>query len=239
MTAKIRGNSEKRRRTNAAPEGRAAPSASARSRDKSLPRSRGYHHGDLRRALVDEAAKMVAAHGHPTITVRDVARRLGVTNTAAHYHFPTRGELLAAVATGAFEEMSAALAAAMNRTNDAGRRLSALGEAYVHHALRHGRLYQLMFSAETADRASYRELYEVSEMMFALLVDAVRAGQSAGVVRAGSPMDMALVAWCAVHGVTSLALDRRLAMSCFKGRATEELAAVVLRGIGTGITTAG
>src|SRR5688500_14825346 len=86
-----------------------------------------YHHGDLRRALVDQATKLVHAEGHPCVTVREVARRLGVTNTAAHYHFRTREALLAAVATHGFEEMTAALEAAMQRGTDARSRLGALG----------------------------------------------------------------------------------------------------------------
>src|SRR5690349_8819261 len=109
---------------------------------KRRPKVHRYHHGDLRRALVGEAAKLVAANGHPTITVREIARRLGVTNTAAHYHYPTREALLAAVATRGFEEMTAALEMAMNGAtggaSDARSRLGALGDAYVRHALKNG-----------------------------------------------------------------------------------------------------
>src|SRR5688572_28819481 len=102
-----------------------------------------YHHGDLRRALVDQATKLVLANGHPSITVREVARKSGVTNTAAHYHFRTREALLAAVATRGFEQMTAALESAMRGAADARSRLGALGEAYVRHALEHGRMYLL------------------------------------------------------------------------------------------------
>jgi AcrR family transcriptional regulator len=194
-----------------------------------------YHHGDLRRALVDQAMKLVHAEGHPSVTVREVARRTGVTNTAAHYHFRTREALLAAVATHGFEQMTAALEAATQRATDARSRFGALGEGYVRHALDHGRMYLLMFSAETATRDTYPELRAASDRMFALLVDAIRDGQETGLVRGGPPVDAALVAWSAAHGFASLALERRLMLPGLQGRESGELAGIVLAGVFTGI----
>lgn len=203
----------------------------------STPRRKAqpYHHGDLRRALVDHAAKLVQAEGHPAITVRQVARRIGVSNTAAHYHFRTREALLAAVATRGFEQMTAALETAMQSAIDARSRLGQLGEAYVRHALASGRMYQLMFSAETAARDAYPELRAASDRMFALLVDAIRDGQETGLVRGGPAVDTALVAWSAAHGFASLALERRLILPGLQGRESGELAGIVLRGVFAGI----
>jgi len=199
---------------------------------------RPYHHGDLHHALVDQAAKLVQNHGHPSITVRQVARAIGVSNTAAHYHFGTREALLAAVATRGFEEMTAALETAMRGATDARSRLAELGTAYVQHALRRGPMYQLMFSAETAARDAYPELRVASDRMFALLVDAIRTGQETGLVRGGPPVDAALVAWSAAHGFASLALERRLTLPGLQGRANGDLAAIVLRGAFEGIAFA-
>ncbi|HMJ52647.1 MAG TPA: TetR/AcrR family transcriptional regulator [Polyangiaceae bacterium] len=197
-----------------------------------------YHHGDLRRALVDQGTKLVQEQGHPSITVREVARRTGVTHTAAHYHFRTREALLAAIATRGFEEMTASLESAMRAATGARSRLALLGEAYVRHALRRGRLYQLMFSAETATRDAHPELRVASDRMFALLVDAIRDGQETGLVRGGPPVDAALVAWSAAHGFASLSLERRLMLPGLQGRENDELAAIVLRGAFEGIAIA-
>jgi AcrR family transcriptional regulator len=202
---------------------------------KSRATPHAYHHGDLRRVLVDQAARLVQAEGHPSITVRQVARHIGVSNTAAHYHFHTREALLAAVATRGFQQMTAVLEAAMAEATDARSRLGRLGEAYVRHALEGGRLYQLMFSAETAARDVYPELRAASDGMFALLVDAIREGQETGLVRGGAPVDAALVAWSAAHGFASLALERRLMLPGLQGRENTELAAIVLRGAFAGI----
>jgi len=204
-----------------------------KSRVRRTPRA--YHHGDLRRVLVDKATQLVQSEGHPSITVRQVARHIGVSNTAAHYHFHTREALLAAVATRGFEEMTAVLEGAMAKAIDARSRLGRLGEAYVRHALERGRLYQLMFSAETATRDIYPELRSASDGMFALLVDAIREGQETGLVRGGAPVDAALVAWSAAHGFASLALERRLMLTGLQGRDHSELAAIVLHGAFAGI----
>ncbi|MET0594959.1 MAG: TetR/AcrR family transcriptional regulator, partial [Polyangiaceae bacterium] len=185
-----------------------------------------YHHGDLRRALIDQATRLVQKEGHPAITVREVARRIGVTNTAAHYHFRTREALLAAVAIRGFEAMTAALATAMAPADraalDVTSRLAALGHGYIAHALENGRIYQLMFSAETAVRDEFPELREAGDRMFALLVDAIRAGQEAGIVRGGDPHDAALVAWSTAHGFASLALEKRLTLPGLEKRSTAE-----------------
>jgi AcrR family transcriptional regulator len=224
---------------------------------RSLPKAaHRYHHGDLRRVLVDQAARLVEKEGHPAITVREVARRVGVTNTAAHYHFRTREALLAAVATRGFEAMSNVLAASSGdavatkkargratmprargalAARDAEERLAALGRTYVAHALENGRIYQLMFSAETAVRDAYPELAAASDRMFALLIEAIRAGQKAGVVRSGDPTEAALVAWSTAHGFASLALEKRLVLPGLEARGTAELATIALRGIGAGI----
>jgi hypothetical protein len=131
--------------------------------------------------------------------------------------------------------MTAALESAMREAPDARSRLGELGNAYVRHALKKGRMYQLMFSAETAIRDAYPELHAASDRMFALLVDAIREGQETGLVRGGPPVDAALVAWSSAHGFASLALERRLTLPGLRGRESSELAAIVLRGAFVGI----
>jgi AcrR family transcriptional regulator len=228
-----KGSSKPRKKP---PNSAAAPTQRATEPGTSATRSRvAYHHGDLRRALVDQATELVERHGHPSITVRQVAREIGVSHTAAHYHFATREALLAAVATLGYEEMTSALESAMRDAPDARARLGELGRAYVRHALKRGRMYQLMFSSETATRDAYPELRAASDRMFALLVDAIRAGQETGLVRGGPPVEAALVAWSAAHGFALLALERRLALPGLQGRESSELAALVLRGAFVGI----
>ena len=94
----------------------------------------------------------------------------------------------------------------MNSATDARSRLPSSAKRTFDAQMR-GRMYQLMFSAETAMRDAYPDLRAASDRMFTLLVDAIRDGQETGLVRGGPPVDAALVAWSAAHGFASLALE--------------------------------
>jgi AcrR family transcriptional regulator len=187
-----------------------------------------YHHGDLRQALVREGAALVAREGHLAISVREVARAVGVSHTAAFHHFATREVLLAAIAARGFDALTAALERAYRGSSPQLDRFGRLGRCYVRHALAHARMYQLMFGAETADRDVFEGLREAVARTFAVLVDAVRDAQAAGLVEAGPPIDRALAAWATVHGLTSLWIDGQLDAPGLRGRSAAELIAVVL-----------
>jgi len=198
-------------------------------------KTHSYHHGDLRQALVDEAAAETARAGHRSVTIREVARRVEVSHTAAHYHFPTREALLCAVAERGFGEMTAALEAALAETADPNARFAALGRGYVAWATAHSGIYQLMFSAETADQRDFPSLREAGERMFQLLVDSLAACQRSGDIRPGAPTELALTAWSSAHGIASLLIDNRLTMPSLAGRPPAELMAIALGGMFDGV----
>src|SRR5436190_23943930 len=104
-----------------------------------------YHHGDLRRALIREALALVAEKGVAGLTLRETARRAGVSQTAPYRHFPDKEALLAAVAEGGFRRLGEAMtrAARPHRANPA-RALEAMAIAVVRFAAHHGAHYRLM-----------------------------------------------------------------------------------------------
>ncbi|HKY36639.1 MAG TPA: TetR/AcrR family transcriptional regulator [Polyangiaceae bacterium] len=199
-------------------------------------KKRRYHHGDLREALLLEGTRSVEREGHPVLSLRDVARRVGVTHTAAYHHFPTRESLLLAVAARAFESMGRVLSAAAAGVIDPTERLGRIGEAYVDHACSRPELYRLIFSAETADRDASPELNAASNAMFATLIDAVRACQEVGTLRQAPPAELGLVAWCAVHGLSSLLLEEQLHKPGLAQLSRQQLTGAVLGGIFQGLT---
>src|SRR4051812_33847937 len=108
------------------------------------PRGR-YHHGDLRRALIDEAVRTIEAEGVDALTLRAVAQALGVSRTALYRHFADKAALLTAVATTGFHTLSEALDEAW-RTGGRGRRaFDDMGVAYVLFAVAHPSYYRVMF----------------------------------------------------------------------------------------------
>jgi AcrR family transcriptional regulator len=194
-----------------------------------------YHHGDLREALLEEGTRWVRRRGHPTISVREVARQVGVSHTAAFHHFESREALLAAVAEAGFRAMTAALERAATRAGTPIEQLGSIGSEYVAHATKHGRMYRLMFSAEVSRRNAYPELRAAADAMFALLIASVRECQQAGLVREGAAEEHGLFAWSAVHGLASLALERQVLHPELAERSLSDLTAVLLTDVYTGI----
>jgi AcrR family transcriptional regulator len=142
-----------------------------------------YHHGDLRSTVLAAAWKMIEKEGLAGLSVREAARRAGVSHNAPYRHFADREALLAALVAEAFERLNATLE---NRT---GREL---GEAYVAFALEHPQRFRLMFSRAPAN-ADLRARFAAS---FAHLgEDAAAAGAAA---------------WSLVHGLASLLLQGHL-----------------------------
>lgn len=175
-----------------------------------------YHHGDLRNALICAAVDLATEGGPERVVLREAARRVGVSPTAAYRHFEGRGELLAAVR----EHARDALADAMERTaaripgaDDpalaAETRLAALCRGYVAFAVAQPGLYRSAFSTPPADDAeTTAEGPGTTELRaFTLLTDALGAvAATARPPRAARPAAEA-AAWSAVHGLSLLLLQ--------------------------------
>jgi AcrR family transcriptional regulator len=170
-----------------------------------------FHHGNLRQALVDGALQILAKDGQGAITLREVARRAGVTHAAPYRHFESKESLLAAVAEEGFRTLRADMESAMQaERGDALDRLQAFGAAYARFALKNPAHFRLMYGAELADRATHPELAEASRAAFLLLFDVVKQCQKEKLVRDGDPLHLALTSWSLVHGLALLILDRQL-----------------------------
>jgi AcrR family transcriptional regulator len=162
----------------------------------------GYHHGDLRRALIDAAAKIVAKQGAGAVTLREVARLAGVSHNAPYRHFDSLNALLAAVATEGFEEFGEKLRAAAEAEPDAKFRRNAIGRAYLRFALDNPKLYLLMFGADL-DKAGHDELRAAADGAFSVVTNALSRSGKTGHADA-------IRAWAFVHGLAHLVLDRQI-----------------------------
>src|SRR5262245_35539090 len=101
-------------------------------------KSGAYHHGDLRRVLLETAVKVIDAEGLSALSLQALARRAGVSSGAPYHHFESREQLLAAIATQGFELLKAAMrSAASEASDDAAAQLCALGRGYIRFALAH------------------------------------------------------------------------------------------------------
>ena len=156
----------------------------------------GYHHGDLRRQLLDAAVDAIDEGGVASVSLRDLARQAGVSHAAPAHHFINRTGLLTALATEGFTLLAAALAAADND-------LAEQGVAYVRFALEHPAHFRVMFSSDLLDNHD-------AELLAARAT--ARTQLHAGVAGLSDADPLATVAaWSLAHGFATLRLDGNLA----------------------------
>jgi AcrR family transcriptional regulator len=186
----------------------------------------GYHHGDLRNALVGEGLKLLEEAGHSDFTLRDLARRVGVSAAAPYAHFADKSALLAAIATTGFVRLNAALESAVANDADPADQFLHMGSAYVRFGMDHPALYKLMFASEElpAKHGDYPELQSAAETAFGLLTGLLERMQRQGFLRAGDPEADGLSVWAHVHGLTSLIITGRV--ECAGDPAPQAAAAV-------------
>jgi AcrR family transcriptional regulator len=169
---------------------------------------RPYHHGHLRETLLQGAVRVIAEVGPSAFTLREVARRAGVSHNAPYRHFRDKDALLAAVATEGFRELTRSMQEAGERQPRALDKLKDSGLAYVAFALRRPEHFTVMFDAPVCDSED-PEYVQASEESFNTLVTFIRNCQDEGQLPAGDTMDRALYAWSLVHGIAKLAVAGR------------------------------
>jgi AcrR family transcriptional regulator len=165
----------------------------------------GYHHGDLRNALLNAAEQQLQAQGPDRLSLREVARKAGVSHTAPYRHFKDKAALLQALAGRGFIRLHAAIeAAAAAVPHGPERQLIAAGIAYVRLAVDKPAITQLMFSGAPGAARTGGPADMTGAAAFTALQDIIEAGIEAGVFRQREPRELALVAWTSMHGLAML-----------------------------------
>ena len=195
---------------------------------------RAYHHGNLRRALLDEALVIIQHDGVDGLTLREIGARVGVSRTALYRHFADKPALLAAVATEGFRTLREALRSAWEDGGRGPAGKQAMGVAYVRFAIGNPSHYRVMFSRFLDACPPDPELAAEAEGAFQVLVEAVAALQRDGLLRADDTVLMARFVWSVVHGVAMLAIDGQLPgpgdVEALVGYALERLSAGIRAG---------
>ncbi len=195
-----------------------------------------YHHGDLRRALLDEATRTIQTQGVESLTLRSVGDRLGVSRTALYRHFSDKQALLAAVGREGFHVLRVALVDTWEKNGRGRNGFEAMATAYVQFAMTHPSHYRVMFGGFIESIAKDSELVREAEGAFQALVDALVDQQNSGHVRRDDPILMARYIWAVVHGIAMLAIDGQL--GCDAGESTEALKQYAVEQIRTSIAIA-
>jgi AcrR family transcriptional regulator len=159
-----------------------------------------YHHGDLRAALIEEGLKRLQVGPAETLSLREIARNVGVSATAVYRHFPDKAALLGALCVVGDERLADAFAAAMAKAKPGLDAFNAMGRAYVRFALANPSLFRLMMSAESVGADAGRSR---GRDMLARGIAELSDGKAS---KAEQDMRQ-LRAWSMVHGLAMLMLD--------------------------------
>jgi AcrR family transcriptional regulator len=157
-----------------------------------------YHHGDLRAALIDTAAELIAERGVRDFSLAEASRRLGVAASAPYAHFADRDDLLAALAVRAYERFYAELEPAIHAEPEPAARLAAIAGAYVRFAGANRPLFAVLFDAGI-DKARHPEVAAAEQPIDDAFRDCVRA------LSAGEELAIAVEA--TAHGHAMLLLE--------------------------------
>ena len=167
----------------------------------------GYHHGDLQEALIAATEAILADQGAEGFTLREAARRAGVSPAAPSHHFGNAPGLLTEVAIRGYNELGAALHHAASGKGTVRGRLHAQGLAYVEFALKYPGRFQMMFSNKRLNSNDERlgKAVKSAHREFEILVDELLGGE--GVTDPRQAKTVATLAWSTVHGFAKLALE--------------------------------
>jgi len=194
-----------------------------------------YHHGNLKRVLLDQALALIEEKGSYDFTMRELARRTEVTHGAPYRHFSDKNALLAAIAEDGYTLLQKALLKRRKQEGtDPVRHLRTLAQEVVKFAIKRPFHYQLMFGNLLKDAdEKHPALKEAAGGVFELLAGIIAACQKQGSARTDfSPIELAIGAWSLAHGLSSLTLAGHFTQKTSAAiKISDQLADMLFQGI--------
>lgn len=176
-----------------------------------IPTSKPYHHGDLQREILCAAREMLEEKNLACLSLRAVAKKVGVSHAAPYRHFKDKESLLAGIATIGFMELSAQISAAVElHPGDPAAQLQEAGHRYVQLVQANPQCVQLMFGGILPCDDTYPELRAAGDLAFDGLKNIIEAGQSSGAFKQDDIELSALTAWSCIHGLAVLFINGNL-----------------------------
>lgn len=175
-----------------------------------------YHHGNLKESLVETALEMIDKEGLESVTLRDLAQRLGTSRTAIYRHFDSKEALILGVIQKGYEQLDLMFTPIFQDTTlSVAVRFERMGRAYLDFAIAHPNLYRLLFGdkyrQEREEICDYKDENQATGLyaLIGLLIEA----QEEGIIARENPMIQAATVWASIHGLASLLIDGHLMMS--------------------------
>lgn len=176
-----------------------------------------YHHGNLRQGLIDTALYMLNTTGPDDLSLRKMARQLGVSQTAVYSHFTDKTDLLAAIAEHGFQIQAKFIGDRLRDIRDPYQRVEAFAVHYMHFAHQNRALFQIMYCRDVQDIESHRALSLSAGKAYSLFAAAWSRFDPEGTKK--TPF-----IWSMIHGQTMLMCDPKFGPAISGGRSPADLA---------------
>jgi AcrR family transcriptional regulator len=181
--------------------------------------SKTYHHGNLKAALISAGLEILSEQGIEGLSLRNVAKKIGVSHTASYNHFPDKQALLAAISTAGHEQLHQILLDTFEKTKHSSSHIiSEIAWAYLQFALDNPAIFKLMFSGALEEERAHPEYVEISRENISLLEEIIIFCQNNGQLPEGMVEIMAIKLWSLVHGFALLMLENQFPTEYLQGQ---------------------
>jgi AcrR family transcriptional regulator len=190
---------------------------------------RKYHHGDLKNALIEAGVDILAEDGVGGLSLRKVASRAGVSHAAPYAHFADKQALIAAISTEGYRRLYERIETLIEKyKGDPLRQLVEAACAYVEFARVDPAHFKVTFSGAIEKEKDYPAFVELSQKTLHLVVQAVEACQSAGILKPGPADAVAVSVWSTVHGLACLLIENQLPHTVLERLSAREMVIFLL-----------
>lgn len=192
---------------------------------------RPYHHGDLKRVMIDTALEMLTESKGWQFTLREIARRAEVSHAAPYKHFSDKNALLTELALIGFDRLRSELQTALEKVTHPAQKFYVAGETYIRFGIANPSLFKLMFSMDADGGSNKIHLSERPLSAIGILFDILKTGQEQEVFKSRPLEAQVAASWAQVHGLTMLSIDGLLLEEKVGKSAVDSALNILLEGI--------